>query len=258
MLISIIIPAYNEEQRIAPSLDLILEFFSSGKYQAEIVVVNDGSTDNTEGYVLSRIEEFRERGVDLRVLTNKPNRGKGYSVKRGIIEAQGDVALFTDADLSSPISEAPKLLDPIINNETDITFGSRALNRKLIGEKQPFYRDFGGRVFNFELRTITGLPYHDTQCGFKAFRRKESLAVFALQTIEGFGFDPEILFIAKKRGLRLSEVPVIWNDVPGSKVGNYALASVKMTADLFQIRFNDLKGRYNDSLVEKKLQTVLK
>ena len=258
MLISIIIPAYNEEKRIVPSLDSILNFFSTNNYQAEIVVVNDGSTDNTEGYVLSRVEEFRGRGLELRVLTNRPNRGKGYSVKRGIIEAQGEVALFTDADLSSPITEAPKLLDPIINNETDIAFGSRALNRKLIGEKQPFYRDFGGRVFNFELRTITGLPFHDTQCGFKAFRRKESLPVFALQSIEGFGFDPEILFIAKKRGLRLLEVPVIWNDVPGSKVGNYALASLRMTADLFQIRFNDIKGRYDDALVEKKLETVLK
>ncbi len=258
MLISIIIPAYNEETRIAPSLNSILNFFSSSPYRAEIVVVNDGSTDNTESYVLSRVEEFRARGVELRVLTNKPNRGKGYSVKRGIIEAQGDIALFTDADLSSPISEAPKLLDPIITNQTDITFGSRALNRKLIGERQPFYRDFGGRVFNFELRTITGLPFHDTQCGFKAFRRIDSLAVFALQTIEGFGFDPEILFIAKKRGLRLLEVPVIWNDVPGSKVGNYALASIKMTADLFQIRMNDIKGRYNDSLVEEKLEAALK
>jgi glycosyltransferase involved in cell wall biosynthesis len=258
MLISIIIPAYNEEKRIAPSLDSILNFFSTNTYQAEIVVVNDGSQDETENYVLSRSEEFRRAGLELRVLTNRPNRGKGYSVKRGIIESQGEVALFTDADLSSPITEAPKLIDPIIRNEADIVFGSRALNRKLIGEKQPFYRDFGGRVFNFELRTITGLPFQDTQCGFKAFRRKESLPVFALQSIEGFGFDPEILFIAKKRGLRLLEVPVIWNDVPGSKVGNYALASIKMTADLFQIRLNDLKGRYSDALVEKKLQTVLK
>lgn len=258
MLISVIIPAYNEEQRIAPSLSAILDFLANEKYQAEVVVVNDGSTDQTEAYVLSRVEDFQKQGIELRVLTNRPNRGKGYSVKRGIIEAQGDIALFTDADLSSPMTEVPKLLDPIIGNQADLTFGSRALNRRLIGEKQPFYRDFGGRVFNFLLRTITGLPFHDTQCGFKAFRRKEALPVFALQSIEGFGFDPEILFIAKKRGLRLLEVPVIWNDVPGSKVGNYAIASMKMTADLFQIRTNDLKGRYNDALVEEKLQTALK
>lgn len=247
MLISIIIPAYNEETRIAPTLDSILQFLSASSYQAEVVVVNDGSSDNTEGYVLSRAAEYRERGFELRVLTNKPNRGKGYSVKRGILEAKGAVALFTDADLSSPITEAPKLLDPIINNQADVVFGSRALNRKLIGEKQPFYRDWGGRVFNFLLRTITGLAFHDTQCGFKAFRRKESLPIFEMQSIDGFGFDPEVLFIAQKLGLRLLEVPVIWNDVPGSKVGNYAVQSMKMTADLLQIRMNDMRGRYDEA-----------
>ncbi|MBI3650781.1 MAG: glycosyltransferase family 2 protein [Acidobacteria bacterium] len=245
LLLSIIIPAYNEEQRIAPSLDKILSFLASRDYRAEVVIVNDGSTDNTAAYVLSRSDEFQAAGIPLRVLTNRPNRGKGYSVKRGIAEAHGEIALFTDADLSSPITEAPKLLDPIIQNHADVTFGSRALHRELIGERQPLYRDFGGRVFNFFLRTITGLKFQDTQCGFKAFRRKDSLAVFERQSIDGFGFDPEVLFIAQKQGLRLMEVPVIWNDVPGSKVGNYALASVKMTADLVQIRLNNLKGRYD-------------
>jgi dolichyl-phosphate beta-glucosyltransferase len=245
LLLSIIIPAYNEEQRIAPSLDKILQFLTTASYGAEVVIVNDGSSDNTEAYVLSRVDEFRQAGVELRVLTNRPNRGKGYSVKRGVKESRGEIALFTDADLSSPITEAPKLLEPIIENRADVTFGSRALNRQLIGERQPLYRDFGGRVFNFLLRTITGLQFQDTQCGFKAFRRRESLPVFEMQSIERFGFDPETLFIAQKIGLRLLEVPVIWNDVEGSKVGNYALASMKMTADLFQIRINDLKGRYN-------------
>jgi len=247
MLISILIPAYNEEERIAPTLDSILQFLSTSSYRAELVIVNDGSSDNTEGYVLSRAEEFRQRDFELRVLTNKPNRGKGYSVKRGILEARGDIALFTDADLSSPITEAPKLLEPIINNQADVVFGSRALNRQLIGEKQPFYRDFGGRVFNFLLRTITGLAFQDTQCGFKAFRRKESLPIFEMQSIDGFGFDPEVLFIAQKLKLRLLEVPVIWNDVPGSKVGNYAVQSMKMTADLLQIRLNDIRGRYDET-----------
>jgi dolichyl-phosphate beta-glucosyltransferase len=254
LLLSIIIPAYNEEQRIAPSLDKLLHYFTSSTYTAEIVIVNDGSSDQTEGYVLSRAEEFQRAGIDLRVLTNQPNRGKGYSVKRGVKESRGEIALFTDADLSSPITEAPKLIEPIIENRADVTFGSRALNRKLIGEHQPLYRDFGGRVFNFLLQTITGLEFQDTQCGFKAFRRLESLPVFEMQSIDRFGFDPETLFIAKKIGLRLLEVPVIWNDVEGSKVGNYALASIKMTADLFKIRLNNIKGRYDN--VEQAKQQV--
>jgi dolichyl-phosphate beta-glucosyltransferase len=243
LLLSIIIPAYNEEQRIAPSLDKIFQFLTSNSYSSEIVIVNDGSRDNTEGYVLSRVEEFRSAGIDLRVLTNSPNRGKGYSVKRGVKESRGEIALFTDADLSSPITEAPKLIEPIMENRADVTFGSRALNRKLIGERQPLYRDFGGRVFNFLLRTITGLQYQDTQCGFKAFRRNESLPVFEMQSIERFGFDPEALFIAQKIGLRLLEVPVVWNDVEGSKV-NYLTDSPKMFLDLFKIRLNDIRGRY--------------
>lgn len=244
VLLSIIIPAYNEEARIGSSLDAIRDFLAAAAYSSEVVIVNDGSSDNTAGYVTGRAEEFRERGIDLRVLTNNPNRGKGYSVRRGITEARGKIALFTDADLSSPITEAPKLIDPIIQDRADVAFGSRALNRKLIGEHQPFYREFGGRFFNLLLRTITGLPFQDTQCGFKAFRREEALPVFANQSINGFGFDPEVLFLSKKFGLRLSEVPVVWNDVPGSKVGNYALTSIKMVTDLFQIRFNDLFGRY--------------
>lgn len=243
LLLSIIIPAYNEEQRIAPSLDKILQFLTSVPYSAEVVIVNDGSSDKTESYILSRVEEFRSAGIDLRVLTNNPNRGKGYSVKRGVREARGQIALFTDADLSAPITEAPKLLEPIMENRADVTFGSRALNRKLIGERQPLYRDFGGRVFNFFLRTITGLQYQDTQCGFKAFRRLESLPVFEMQSIDRFGFDPEALFIAQKIGLRLLEVPVIWNDVEGSKV-NYLTDSPKMFLDLFKIRFNSIRGRY--------------
>lgn len=253
LLLSIIIPAYNEEQRIAPSLDKILQFLSSNSYGAEVVIVNDGSSDNTASYVLSRVEEFLSAGIDLRLLTNKPNRGKGYSVKRGVKESRGEIALFTDADLSSPITEAPKLIEPILNNQADVTFGSRALNRKLIGERQPLYRDFGGRIFNFLLQTITGLEFQDTQCGFKAFRRLESLPVFEMQSIERFGFDPEALFIAKKIGLRLLEVPVIWNDVEGSKV-NYLTDSPKMFLDLFKIRFNDINGRYDK--VEKVHQQV--
>lgn len=249
VLLSIIIPAYNEEKRIGRSLEQILQFLGEQVYQAEVVVVNDGSADRTPDIVSNHIDQFQDAGHQLRLFTNTPNRGKGYSVRRGVREACGEIVLFTDADLSSPITEAPKLIDPIIAGRADVTFGSRALNRKLIGVRQSVIRDFGGRVFNLFVRAITGLPFHDTQCGFKAFRRREALAVFQLQSIERFGFDPEVLYIAKKRGLRLLEVPVVWNHVEDSKV-SYLRDSTNMFLDLVRIRLNDLAGRYDDSRVE--------
>lgn len=241
--LTIVIPAYDEEKRIGRSLEDILQFLTTVTYRAEVVVVNDGSKDKTAEIVAEQIERFRERGHELRLLTNRPNRGKGYSVKRGLSEARGDVVLFTDADLSSPITEAPKLLDPLFEDRADVAFGSRALNRKLIGVRQPLLRDFGGRVFNLILRAITGLKFKDTQCGFKAFKRETAQPVFELQSIERFGFDPEVLYIAKKQKLRLIEVPVVWNDSEGSTV-NYASDSVTMVMDLVRIRLNDIKGRY--------------
>jgi glycosyltransferase involved in cell wall biosynthesis len=244
--LSIVIPAYNEQKRIGRSLDAILTFLKTQTYRAEIIVVDDGSSDGTAARVAERIPQFHKAGHELRVLTNDPNRGKGYSVKRGLTEARGEIVLFTDADLSSPITEAPKLIDPISGDSADVAFGSRALNRELIGVRQPIFRDFGGRVFNFFMKTITGLRYKDTQCGFKAFRRELSLAVFKLQSIERFGFDPEVLYIARKRGLRLLEVPVVWNDSEGSTV-NYASDSIKMFVDLLRIRLNDIAGRYDDN-----------
>lgn len=249
LLLSIIIPAYNEEKRIGRSLDDILGFLSSQPYRAEVVIVDDGSVDRTAAVSAGHGESYRKAGHDLRVLTNVPNRGKGFSVKRGIGEARGEIALFTDADLSSPITETPKLIDPIIEGRADVTFGSRALNRKLVGVRQSILRDFGGRVFNFFMQTITGLRFKDTQCGFKAFRRAPALPAFELQSIERFGFDPEVLYIARKRGLRLLEVPVKWDNAEGSKV-NYVTDSLTMFIDLLRIRLNDILGRYDDALVE--------
>lgn len=242
--LSIVIPAYNEEKRIARSLEAILTFLGKQSYRAEVIVVDDGSSDDTASIVSGMIQQYREGGHELRLLSNSPNRGKGFSVKRGLTEARGSIVLFTDADLSSPITEAPKLIQPIAEDTADVTFGSRALNRKLIGVRQPVIRDFGGRVFNLFMKTITGLKFKDTQCGFKAFRREPALPVFKLQSIERFGFDPEILFIANKRGLRLLEVPVIWNDSEGSTV-NYFSDSMKMFIDLLRIRLNNLSGRYD-------------
>ncbi|HLG14228.1 MAG TPA: dolichyl-phosphate beta-glucosyltransferase [Blastocatellia bacterium] len=246
LLLSIVIPAYNERERIGRSLDDVLRFLSSQPYRAEVIVVDDGSSDGTAAVVVARIEDYRRSGEELRLLTNNPNRGKGYSIKRGISEAAGDIVLFSDADFSSPITEAPKLIDPIIEGCADVTFGSRALDRSLIGVRQPLLRDFGGRVFNLLMKTVTGLRFKDTQCGFKAFRRDSALPVFRLQRIERFGFDPEVLYIARKRGLKLLEVPVAWNDSEGSKV-SYLRDSPKMFLDLLMIRLNDLRGRYDDA-----------
>jgi dolichyl-phosphate beta-glucosyltransferase len=241
--LSIVIPAYNEEKRIGLSLDTVLRFLGTQAYRAEVIVVDDGSSDETAGRVSDRIMKYADAGHQLRVVTNTPNRGKGYSVKHGLTEAHGEIVLFSDADFSSPITEAPKLIDPIAQDRADVTFGSRALDRKLIGVHQPLLRDFGGRVFNVFMKTITGLKFKDTQCGFKAFRREPALSVFKVQSIERFGFDPEVLYIAKKQGLRLLEVPVVWNDSEGTTV-SYFSDSVRMTTDLIRIRLNDLRGRY--------------
>jgi len=242
-MLSIIIPAYNEEGRIGSSLDCILAFTSEQPYSSEVIVVDDGSRDLTKEVVLSRVERFTAAAVALRIVTNVTNRGKGYSVRRGVIEANGEIILFTDADLSSPITEAPKLIRPVAQCEADLVFGSRALDRKLIAVRQPLLRDFGGRIFNVLMRLITGLPFKDTQCGFKAFRRDLALPAVKLQRVEGFGFDPELLYIARELGLKLMEVPVVWSHSEGSRV-SFLRDSVKMFADLVLIRLNDLRGCY--------------
>lgn len=246
--LSIVIPAYNEENRILRNLDAVLSFLQDQDYRAEVIVVDDGSSDETATRVSEYIPKFREAGHDLRVLTNTPNRGKGYSVKRGLAEAAGEIVLFSDADFSSPITEAPKLINPIAEGQVDVTIGSRALNRELIGVHQPRMREFGGMVFNFCMRTITGLKFKDTQCGFKAFLREPALPIFKLQRIDRFGFDPEVLYIARKHGNRLLEVPVTWDHCEGGELQskwNYLRDSIDMFVDLIRIRLNDLAGRYD-------------
>ena len=258
LFLSIVVPAYNEEKRIGRSLDAVLSFLASQPYRAEVIVVDDGSSDQTGSQVLEHQSGYVEAGHELRLLTNKPNRGKGYSVKRGLTEATGEIVLFSDADFSSPVTEAPKLIEPIAEGRADVTFGSRALNRELIGVHQPLLRDFGGRIFNLLMQTITGLKFKDTQCGFKAFRREPALPVFKLQSIDRFGFDPEVLYIAKKRGLRLLEVPVVWNHCEGGELQgklNYVRDSIRMFTDLIRIRLNDLAGRYDWAAANAILET---
>jgi len=258
--LSIVIPAYNEENRVGRGLDDLLRFLLTQAYKAEVIVVDDGSSDQTANRVKERIPEFHAAGHQLRVLTNNPNRGKGYSVKRGLTEANGEIVLFSDADFSSPITEASKLLDPIAEGRADVAFGSRALNPELIGVHQPRMREIGGAVFNLLMRTITGLQFKDTQCGFKAFRRPAALPVFSVQRIERFGFDPEVLYIARKQGNRLIEVPVIWNHCEGGELQNklnYVLDSINMFVDLIRIRLNDVLGRYDNPPAELQLESKM-
>lgn len=239
--LSIIIPAYNEEKRLPRALAQIRDYFARvrpGAGEIEIIVVDDGSTDGT----VRLVEEWAPQEPFLRLVRNGENRGKGYSVRHGMLEARGRVALFTDTDLSSPIEESAKLLAAIAAGN-DVAIGSRALDRSLIDIHQSPYRELAGIIFNGFVRLFTGLPFHDTQCGFKAFVREPSRIVFEQQRIQGFGFDPEVLFLAKRHGLRAAEVPVRWSHDTATKV-HVVRDSLRMFGDLVYLRWNWLLGRY--------------
>jgi dolichyl-phosphate beta-glucosyltransferase len=239
--LSIVVPAYNEEARLPRSLALIHDYLTSRgmrEERAEIMVVDDGSTDSTALIV----QEWSRQLPSVRLISNGQNRGKGYSVRHGMLEARGRVALFTDADLSAPIEEADKLFTAL-KAGNDVAIGSRALDRSLISTHQSRLRELAGMIFNGFVRLFTGLPFHDTQCGFKAFLREPSRIVFEQQRVERFGFDPEILFLAKRHGLRTVEIPVRWAHDPATKV-HVLRDSLLMFRDLFVIRWNWLLGRY--------------
>jgi glycosyltransferase involved in cell wall biosynthesis len=237
--ISIVVPAYNEQARLPETLRRIQEYLASSEWTFwEIIVVDDGSKDET----VPIASEFAAANPNIRVLRNPGNRGKGYSVRHGMAEARGEWRLFTDADLSAPIEELDKLWDATVREGSHVAIGSRALDRSLIGVHQPGMRETAGRVFNAVMRGVIGLRIADTQCGFKLFHGSASLAIFPRQTQERFGFDVEILFIAKKMGFRISEVPVRWNHVEGSKVG--MLTGLHAFTELAQVRWNDLLGKY--------------
>lgn len=238
--LSIVIPAYNEENRIGRTLDATFDYLESQSYEGEVIVVNDGSTDRTAQKVL----EFKTRAGDrLRLIENPGNRGKGCSIRNGMLQATGEIILFYDADLSTPTSEIVKVVAPIADDRYDIVFGSRALDRSLIGTHQSYVREMVGKAGNWVQYLFTGLKFRDTQCGFKAFRRETARAVFPLQQIDGFGFDPEILFIARKQGWRLLETPVRWNHVEGSKV--HVIGSpLKVLLEVMTIRWNQITGKY--------------
>lgn len=235
--LSIVIPSYNEELRLPATLQSIAAFLPSLSPQTEIVVVDDGSKDRTAGVA----DSFRNVLPLLRVVSNGVNRGKGFSVRHGMLEARGRNVLFTDADLSAPIEEAPKLLEAL--KTYDVAIGSRAMDRSLIEVHESRFREFAGIVFNKIVRFVLRLPFVDTQCGFKAFRREPCRIIFEQQRIDRFGFDPELLYLARHHGLRTVEIPVRWAHSPATKV-NMLRDSVLMFLDIFTIRWNALRGRY--------------
>ena len=235
---SLILPAYNESERLAISIPKVLEYVRGRGLRAEIIVVNDGSTDTTAEVV----RQFAVADPMIVLLENLGNRGKGYSVRNGMLHAKGAVALFTDADLSSPITEADKLFAALADG-ADVAIGSRWLRRELQTERQPIHRQLYGRLFNLGLRIVLGLGYRDTQCGFKAFKRQAIQVVFTRQRVERWGFDPELLFLANKFRLKTVEVPVEWAHDHRSKI-NPVRDGLRMGLDVLQVRWNDLMGRY--------------
>ena len=235
---SIVIPAYNESARIPATLQSVVDCIRQRGWSAEVVVVNDGSSDSTAEVVRA----FAAANPEVRLLENPGNRGKGYSVRSGMLQAHGEVVLFSDADLSAPIEEADGLFNAIAAG-ADIAIGSRWLETKRQTIRQPFYRQFFGRCFNGVTRFVMGLKFADTQCGFKAFTRAAAQTVFQLQTIERWGFDPEILFIALKRGYRIQEVAVSWAHDERTRM-SYLKDGIKMLQEIAIVRWNALTGRY--------------
>lgn len=240
--VSIVIPAFEEQDRLGTSLEKIVEYLRSTRTSAEVIVVDDGSRDETARSAEVFFSNIYD--VETSVIRYEQNRGKGFAVKTGLLAASADIALFSDADLSTPIEEMPKLIDPIRSGEFDVTFGSRALDRSLIGTHQPWRREQGGKVFNLVVRTLTGLPFWDTQCGFKAFNLLKFRPLLHLMQIDRFGFDVEFLYVANLHGLKLKEIPVRWDNDERSKV-NVFRDSLRMFNEVREIRRNARKGVYN-------------
>jgi len=236
---SIIIPAYNESARLGATLDRVLSYVSSEQWDVEIIVVNDGSRDHTPDLV----REYGEKHPYLRLLENPGNRGKGYSVHNGMLNAGGEVLLFSDADLSSPIEEAPKLF-AAIHAGADVAIGSRWLRPELQTQRQSLLRQFYGRAFNIALRILLGLNLKDTQCGFKAFTRDAARKIFPQQQIERWGFDPELLYLARRLKMKIVEVPVAWAHVEGTRISPLR-DGLRMFGEVLRIRWNAMTGKYS-------------
>jgi len=247
--LSIVVPAFNEAARLGGSLNAILSYLNDRREQTELIVVDDGATDGTSAVAE---DVMRDPGrVSTRLIRYEENRGKGYAVRLGLLEAKANIVLFSDADLSTPITETPKLIDPIQRGEFDLTFGSRALDRKLIGVHQPWRREQGGRVFNLIVRLATTLPFWDTQCGFKAFRMSVCRPLIEAAQIDRFGFDVELIYLAHLAQLRLREIPVRWDHTAGGPLdssSNYSRDSLRMVNEVRRIRAAAAVGEYSEAI----------
>lgn len=238
--LSIVVPAYNEAARLPATLERLVAWLHSRRFQfAEVLVVDDGSRDSTAAFV----EEFSRKYPCVRLLRNPGNRGKGYAVRNGMLKAAGDWILFTDADLSTPIEEVDALFERLQAVSAVAAIGSRALDRSLVEVRQSSFREASGQFFNLVMRAVTGLPFHDTQCGFKLYHSSAARQIFPRQRLDGFSFDVEDLYIARRRRLAVVEVPVHWRNVEGTKVG--ALSGLRSFADLLRIRANAARGLYD-------------
>ena len=238
-------PAYNEAARLSGSLCKIVTYLNQTRVESELIVVDDGSVDDTAAVAEQSLADSGM--VEARVIRYEKNRGKGHAVHTGLLAAQAKIAVFSDADLSTPITETPKLVDPIRNGECDLTFGSRALDRRLIGVHQPWRREQGGRIFNLIVRLATGLPFWDTQCGFKAFRMNVCRPLIEAAQIDRFGFDVELIYLAYIARLRLREVAVRWDDNPASKVA-VMRDSFRMVDEVRRIRREVDRGAYSEAI----------
>lgn len=243
--LSIVVPAYNEGARLRKSLRTVVDYLNDYAPGSELIMVDDGSTDDTAS--AARDELSKSKNFHSSVISYQSNLGKGRAVRLGLLASRSEIALFMDADLSTPITETPKLVEPIARGECDIAFGSRALDRSLIGVHQPWRREQGGRVFNLAVRLATGLPFWDTQCGFKAFRMSSCRPIIEGATIDRFGFDVELLYVAYRAGLRLKEIPVRWDHAEGSKV-NVASDSFRMLSEVGRIRQQARRGLYDRAI----------
>jgi glycosyltransferase involved in cell wall biosynthesis len=244
--LSIVIPAYNESARIERTLERVMSCVESEGWDAEVLVVDDGSRDSTPEI----IQRWMQRHPRLHLIRNEGNRGKGYSVRNGLLQASGEIVMFTDADLSAPMEEAERLI-AAIHDGADVAIGSRWLEKTRQTIHQPLYRRFFGRCFNWVTRLVMGLPFKDTQCGFKAFKRPAAQIIFRLQRIERWGFDPEILFIARKLGYDIREVPVTWGHDERSRM-SYLKDGMKMLEEMAVIRANSIAGRYDEDIAALK------
>jgi len=238
--ISIVIPAYNEEKVIADTITEVCEYLEGRGLDYELIIVSDGSTDNTEKIALAR----KAANQRVKILKNKVNMGKGFSVKKGCLAARGKVVAFTDADLSYPISEVEKPLKMIMEKRADVAIGSRTVSGARIAVANSPLRKIMSKVFNLFVRLIAIKGIGDTQCGFKAMSREAARDIFSRQTMMGFSFDVEIIYLAAKLGYKVGEFPIIWAKNTASSSVNPLRDSLAMFIDIVMIRLIDLRGGY--------------